>query len=60
MRKVSEYINATYYYDSIEERGEHVKQMELDGWTCSGQIKETISFYSDEWYWCGKFTKILV
>lgn len=60
MRKVSEYSNVTYYYDSREERNEHVLLMESDGWECSGQIKETISLHNDEWYWCGKFTKITV
>ncbi|MGG1650478.1 hypothetical protein ABHN03_16860 [Paenibacillus sp. NRS-1775] len=57
MKKVVEYTNVTYHYDSREERDSHVAQMESEGWECSGQIKETVSFQSNEWYWCGKFTK---
>lgn len=32
-----------YYYDSEEERMEHKKEMELNGWNDSGQVMEMIS-----------------
>lgn len=58
MKKVVEYTNVTYYYDNREERDEHVKQMESDGWECSGQIKETFSLTKEnDWTYVGKFTK---
>ncbi|MBP1308828.1 hypothetical protein JOD82_001848 [Paenibacillus sp. 1182] len=57
MKKVVEYTNVTYHYDSREERDEHVEYMESDGWECSGQIKETLSLHDNEFVWCGKFTK---
>jgi hypothetical protein len=57
MKLLSEYTNATFQYDSKEERDSHVEKMESEGWECSGQIKETVSFQSNEWYWCGKFTR---
>ncbi|MDY8021203.1 hypothetical protein [Paenibacillus polymyxa] len=60
MKKVMEYTNVTYHYDSREERDEHVKQMEQEGWECSGQIKETLSIHSNEYVWCGKFTKYVL
>lgn len=60
MKKVSEYTNVTYHYDSREERDQHVELMESEGWECSGQIKESFSLHSNESVWCGKFTKITV
>lgn len=60
MKKVSEYINITYHYDSREERDEHVKQMESEGWECSGQVREYLSLHSDDFAWCGKFIKAYV
>lgn len=57
MKKVLEYTNITYHYDSKEERDEHVKVMESEGWECSGQIRETTSIHSKEYVWCGKFTR---
>lgn len=57
MKKVYECINVMYYYESREERDEHVKLMESEGWECSGQIKETLSFYSNKWTYVGKFSK---
>lgn len=57
MKKVLEYTSVTYHYDTREERDRHVEEMEADGWECSGQIRETLSFHSDEYVWCGKFTK---
>ncbi|GAB6989393.1 hypothetical protein JCM16418A_14430 [Paenibacillus pini] len=56
MRKISEYTNVTYHYSSKEERDDHVKLMESEGWECSGQVKERFSIYQDS-VWCGKFTK---
>ncbi|MGV2887126.1 hypothetical protein [Paenibacillus taichungensis] len=57
MKKVMEYTNATYHYDSREERDDHVARMESEGWECSGQIKETLSMHSGDYIYCGKFVK---
>lgn len=57
LKKVLEYTNVTYYYDSREERDEHVIEMEAEGWECNGQIRESPSLHSNESFWCGKFTK---
>ena len=59
MKKRSEWIHVDYVYDSREERDEHVKWMESEGFECSGQIKETQSLYSSEFVWIGKFSKRL-
>ncbi|UNK20442.1 hypothetical protein MNQ98_10695 [Paenibacillus sp. N3/727] len=48
MKKVLEYTNVTYHYDTREERDEHAKLMESLGWECSGQIRETASLHSNE------------
>ena len=61
MKKVLEFINVTYHYDSREERDEHVALMESEGWECSGQIRESLSIHSrSDSVWCGKFSKRLV
>ncbi|WP_405169332.1 hypothetical protein [Paenibacillus sp. FSL H3-0286] len=57
MKKIIEYTNVTYHYDSREERDMHVKLMEAEGWECSGQIRETQSLNSSVSVWCGKFTR---
>jgi len=57
VKKIIEYTNVTYHYDTREERDKHVVEMESEGWECSGQIRETPSLHSSESVWCGKFTK---
>ena len=29
----------TFHYDNAEERLNHIKEMEQEGWTCSGKVK---------------------
>jgi len=55
----------TFNYDNAEERLSHIKEMEQDGWTCSGQIKEFMGnlWSNDEvedeskYYYIGRFYK---
>lgn len=57
MRKVYEYTEVKYYYDSDEERKAHVSEMEEEGWTWSGQIRETNNLHTGESNWVGIFSK---
>ena len=49
-----------YFYDTEEEREDHVSKMGKDGWECSGQVRRNLteSFYKpSEWRWYGKYFK---
>jgi hypothetical protein len=49
-----------YFYDTEEEREEHVAKMEKDAWECSGQVRRNLSKSFNkpsEWRWYGKFFK---
>jgi len=55
----------TFHYDNAEERLSHIKEMEQDGWVCSGQVKEFTGnlWFKDEvedeskYYYVGRFYK---
>lgn len=49
-----------YKYDSEEEREQHVKWMESQGFECSGQIRKSDDSLLDEnrkYYWFGSNSK---
>lgn len=47
-----------YHYDSEEEKNEHRKQMETDGFSDSGQVRENIGTISKPKYvWFGSYYK---
>ena len=56
MEKISEQIIKKFKYKSKEEREKHVKEMEAQGFECTGQVKKTDSF-GEEPYWYGEFSK---
>lgn len=48
-----------FFYDSREERDNHVQQMESNGWECSGQIKYMPLLGEErDWKWYAKFSKL--
>ena len=60
MEKISETIVLEFKYDSEEEREKHVKQMESDGYECSGQVRRSDDSLMDKnrkFYWYAKFGK---
>lgn len=60
MEKLLEIRTLEYKYDSEEEREQHVKWMESQGYECSGQVvKSDDSLLSEnrEYYWYGCFSK---
>lgn len=60
MEKISEYVTIEYKYDSKEEREKHVKDMESQGYDCSGQVRKTDGSTwtgNAETYWYAKFGK---
>jgi hypothetical protein len=60
MQKLSEVRILEYKYDSEEEREQHVKWMESQGFECSGQVRKSDDSLLDEnrkFYWYGKFAK---
>ena len=60
MEKISETRAYEYKYDSEEEREQHVKWMESQGFECSGQVKRSDGSLWDkdrEYYWYGSFQK---
>jgi len=53
-----------FHYDNAEERLNHIKEMEQEGWICNGQVKEFMgSFHNNDvedeskYYYVGKFYK---
>lgn len=49
-----------YFYDTEEEREDHVKIMEKDGWECSGQVRKDVSgsyYKPSDYRWYGKYFK---
>ncbi|QBL97898.1 hypothetical protein EauM23_00005 [Exiguobacterium phage vB_EauM-23] len=48
-----------FKYDSKEEREKHVKEMEAQGYECTGQIKHNDNYYNpkSKEYWYGEFFK---
>jgi hypothetical protein len=60
MKKFKETRIVEYIYDNEEEREQHVKYMESQGWECSGQVQHSFgSIWDDDkkWFWYGKFYK---
>ncbi|MBN6887274.1 hypothetical protein ACUXCC_002290 [Cytobacillus horneckiae] len=60
MEKISEMTIIEYKYDSEEEREQHVKWMESQGFECSGQIRKSDDSLLDEsrkYYWFGSNSK---
>ena len=39
MKRLKYSLAKTFHYDNAEERLNHIKEMELQGWTCSGKVK---------------------
>lgn len=47
-----------YHYDSEEEKHKHCKQMEVEGFVDSGQVRENIgSMSKPEYVWFGSYYK---
>jgi hypothetical protein len=62
MQQISKITILEYKYDSEEEREEHVKYMESQGYECSGQIRKSDGSLMNKdraWYWYGQFSKRL-
>lgn len=64
MKKITSVIYEKYIYDSEEERAEHVKKMEAEGWVNNGKLREftgrlLIDSLDDEknYQWIGEFSK---
>lgn len=60
MEQLSEALICEYKYESKEERENHVKEMESQGFECSGQIKksdDSLTKEEREYYWYAKFYK---
>ncbi|ATF13650.1 hypothetical protein A616_17180 [Brevibacillus brevis X23] len=57
MKKVLEYTKIGFHYESEEERNEHVKSMESEGWECSGQGFIRTSNHTDKFVWTSEFAK---
>ncbi|WP_025731512.1 hypothetical protein [Heyndrickxia ginsengihumi] len=58
MEKLSELKIMEYKYGSKEEREQHVKWMEHQGFECSEQVKKSDGSLFEEnrkFYWYGKF-----
>lgn len=56
MQVISKQRIEKYKYDSENERKQHVKKMESEGWECTGRVKQSDS-YDGEYYWYGEFYK---
>jgi hypothetical protein len=57
MQILSKEIICEYKYDSEEERENHVKSMELQGFECSGQIRrsdDSLMKKERKYYWYAK------
>ncbi|GCD11678.1 hypothetical protein [Clostridium tagluense] len=62
MKQLSKTIICEYKYDSEEERDQHVKDMELQGVECSGQVRrsdDSLMNKERDYYWYAKFYKQL-
>lgn len=48
-----------YFYDTEEEREEHIKLMEQNGWECTGQVRYDVnkSFDNPDYRWYGQYFK---
>lgn len=59
MKKLSSVEIQRFKYESKEQRAEHVKEMELRGYKCTGEVKKCDNPYSrfKEEYWYGEFFK---
>jgi hypothetical protein len=60
MQKITETKIIKYTYDSEEEREQHVKWMESQGFECTGRVKRSFgSIYEEnpEYLWYGEFYK---
>jgi hypothetical protein len=60
MDKILETRILKYKYDSEEERNQHVKWMESQGFECSGKVRNTddsIWEKNPNYYWYGEFIK---
>ena len=60
MEKMQRLIIEKYKYDSKEEREMHVKEMEAQGFECSGQVRKSEdSLWCEDrcFYWYGEFSK---
>ena len=65
MKQLKSSHSKTFHYDNVEERLNHIKEMEQDGWTCCGQVKEFTGnlWFKDEvedeskYYCVGEFYK---
>lgn len=59
MKKLKDLTTIEYKYDSKEERDKHVEQMELIGFECDGQAKQTddclMSNRNPEYYWFARY-----
>ena len=50
-----------FFYDSEEERKEHIKKMIVDGYEADSQIRKTVGSLCDSNYvWFGRYWKIEV
>lgn len=60
MEKLSETKIIEYKYKTEDERGQHVEQMESQGFKCSGQVRrsdDSLMSNDREYYWYAKFFK---
>lgn len=60
MEKLSETKIIEYKYKTEDERGQHVEQMESQGFECSGQVRrsdDSLMSNDREYYWYAKFFK---
>lgn len=56
MERLTKIVIEEYKYGSEEEREKHVKEIEIEGYYCTGQAKkrdDSLHLY----YWYGKFIK---
>ncbi len=62
MQQLSTITICEYKYDSEEERENHVKDMESQGFECSGQVRksdDSLMLKERNYYWYAKFFKQL-
>ncbi|MES9681865.1 hypothetical protein ABWK22_02870 [Gottfriedia acidiceleris] len=60
MERISKTVIEKFKYDSEEERTSHVKEMEDQGYECSGQRRKSDDSLLDDnrkFYWYGEFMK---
>lgn len=60
MKQISKTTILEFKYDSEEERADHLKEMEGEGFLCDGEVRKTddpIHKEIKEYYWYGRYVK---